>query len=43
MNGLGERDGWATHSSVQPSAPSNKDAVAWPTFVEGKMLLCTVA
>lgn len=42
MNGLGERDGWANHPSVQPSAPSNKDAGACPTFVGGKMWLCTV-
>ncbi len=43
MNGLGEGDGWATHSSAQPSAPSNKDAGACPTFVGRKMWLCTVA
>lgn len=43
MNGLGERDGWATHSPAQPSAPSNKDAGACPTFVGRKMWLCTVA
>lgn len=43
MNGLGERDGWAAHSSAKPSAPSNKDAGACPTFVGGKKWLCTVA
>lgn len=43
MNGLGERDGWATHSPAQPSAPSNKDAGACPTSVGGRMWLCTVA
>lgn len=43
MNGLGTRDGWATHSSAQPSAPGNKDAGACPTFVGGNMWLCTVA
>lgn len=43
MNGLGERDGWATRSSAQPSAPSNKDAGACPTFVRGRMWLSTVA
>lgn len=43
MNGLGERDGWANHSSAQPSAPSNEDAWAWPTFVVGRTWLCTVA
>lgn len=32
MNGLAERDGWASHSSAQPSAPANKDAGACPTF-----------
>lgn len=43
MNGLGERDGWATHSSAQPSAPRNKDAGACPTFVGGRIWLFTVA
>lgn len=43
MNGLGERDGWVTHSSAQPPAPRNKDAGACPTFVGGRMCLCTVA
>lgn len=43
MNVLDEGDGWATHSSAQPFAPSNKDAGPCPTFVGGKMWLCTVA
>lgn len=45
MNGLAEGDGWASHSSVQPSAPANKDAGACPTFfVRGeRMWLRTVA
>lgn len=43
MNGPGERDGWATSASAQPSAPGNKDAGACPTFVAGEMWLCTVA
>lgn len=44
MNGLGKRDGWATHSPAKPSAPCNKDAEACPTFVgEKKKWLCTVA
>lgn len=43
MNGLGESDGWAPTSSTQPSAPRSKYAGACPTFVEGRMRLCTVA
>lgn len=45
MNGLTERDGWASHSSAQTSAPANKDAGACPTFFVrgGRMWLRTVA
>ncbi len=43
MNGMIEGDGWATYSPAQPCAPSNKDAGACPTFVRGRMWLCTVA
>ena len=34
--GRAKRDGWATHSSAQPSALSNKDAGACPTFARRK-------
>lgn len=39
MNGLSERDGWTTHPPARSSAPSS----GCPTFVGGRMWLCTVA